>query len=73
MLHPRLARLFLLALGAVLSIPHSTWAQSPKEFKGHSALVYGLAFSPDGKLLATAGFDNEVKIWDFGTGKELRA
>ena len=44
----------------------------PDEFKGHTALVYQLAFSPDGKILATAGFDNLVKLWDFASGKELR-
>jgi WD40 repeat protein len=44
----------------------------PTELKGHTALVYGVAFSPDGKLLATAGFDNDVKLWDFGTAKEAR-
>src|ERR1700722_15251352 len=42
------------------------------ELKGHTALVYSLAFSPDGKLLVTAGFDNVLKVWDAATGKELR-
>ena len=44
----------------------------PAELRGHTALVYSVAFSPDGKQLATAGFDNVVKIWDTTTGKELR-
>src|SRR5690242_2517656 len=48
-------------------------AEAPPELKGHTALVYSLAFSPDGKFLATAGFDNAVKIWDFAAGaKEVR-
>src|SRR4051794_8624741 len=46
-------------------------AQAASEFKGHSGLVFSVAFSPDGKALATGSFDNTVKLWDFATGKEL--
>jgi len=52
-------------------MPRFMFADTPTELKGHQALVYSLAFSPDGKLLATAGFDNVVIIWDFSTAKEL--
>ena len=34
----------------------------------HSAAVLGLSFSPDGKLLATAGRDWRVRLWDGSTG-----
>src|SRR6266851_8616715 len=47
-------------------------AQTPTEFKGHTALIYHLAFSPDGRLLASAGFDNVVKLWEWPSGKEVR-
>jgi WD40 repeat protein len=30
---------------------------------GHSDHVYGVAFSPDGKTLATASFDLTIKLW----------
>ena len=33
--------------------------------------VYGLAFSPDGKKLAGACWDNQVRIWDSETGKHI--
>jgi WD40 repeat protein len=44
----------------------------PTELKAHAALVYTLAFHPDGQVLATAGFDGAAKLWDFPAGKELR-
>src|SRR5215471_12665047 len=63
-----------LALGLALSFAlcQLVVADAPTELKGHQALVYSLAFSPDGKLLATAGFDNVVKLWEFAAGKEAR-
>jgi WD40 repeat protein/tRNA A-37 threonylcarbamoyl transferase component Bud32 len=34
-------------------------------------LVWGMAFSSDGKRLVSAGQDGTVRVWDLGTGKEL--
>lgn len=36
---------------------------------GHTAPVDALAFSPDGKLLASGSRDKTVKLWDVTTGK----
>lgn len=41
-----------------------------KELK---ASVESIAFSSDGKSLATAGRDKMARVWDVGTGKELAA
>jgi WD40 repeat protein len=30
-------------------------------------LIYALAFSPDGKKFATAGYDRMIRVWDTGT------
>src|SRR6202008_4063769 len=41
--------------------------------RGHSSGVDGVAFSPDGKRLATASWDHTAKVWDVESGKELLA
>src|SRR6185295_14367804 len=38
---------------------------------GHNADVTQLAFSPDGKLLASSGADFVIRIWDLASGKEV--
>ena len=38
---------------------------------GHTDLVLDVAFSPDGKTLATCGADDSIRFWDTTTWKEI--
>ena len=42
-----------------------------RTLKGHAARVGPMAFSPDGKVLATGADDGSVRLWDPRTGQEL--
>jgi uncharacterized caspase-like protein len=44
-----------------------------RELAGHPRAVNALAFSPDGKLLASGGRDNLVKLWNAETGAQVRS
>ena len=43
-----------------------------KTLVGHRYTVHSVAFSPDGKILASGGEDNTIILWDTTTGEHTR-
>lgn len=65
--------------GALLATAHDTrsFIRSPDSleclttFEGHTYLVDSLAFSPDGRTVASGDGGGVVKLWDVAVGEEL--
>jgi WD40 repeat protein len=43
-----------------------------RTLKGHTDMVWSVAFSPDGSRLASGSWDKTIKIWDLARGNEPR-
>src|SRR6266498_1842040 len=70
----RLLILFLLWFTFVTTLTGGCAAQTRLVVQtGHSNNVSSVAFSPDGKTLASGSWDNTIKLWEVATGHELRA
>jgi hypothetical protein len=54
-------------VGLVNGLARVTHASRP--LTGHTDAVLGVAFSPDGKLLATASADRTARLWEVASGK----
>ncbi|KAJ1547816.1 hypothetical protein HK096_010944, partial [Nowakowskiella sp. JEL0078] len=55
-------------------IQHQTdWGSCLATLEGHSGAVWDVAFTPDGTMVATAGDDGSIKIWDAASGEVIRS
>ncbi len=46
-------------------------SQPQQILRGHSNLVWTVAFSPDGQTLASGGADQTIRLWDVNTGQAI--
>lgn len=74
--HPGWCSLALLIFASPLCCAQkATFSANPPELviqTGHSGKISSLAFSPDGKTLASSSQDKTIKFWNFATGEQLR-
>jgi WD40 repeat protein len=55
----------------IVNVWDAQTGQELLSWKAHDRSIYTLAFSPDGKRLASSADDETAKIWDPQTGQEL--
>src|SRR5258708_1836512 len=59
--------LLLMVIGAALQ----SCGKEQVTLRGHSLALASVAYSPDGKYLATGSYDKTAKVWDTNTNREL--
>ena len=63
-------------LGACVYGPEALSGQESlltKTLKGNSRIIYSVAFSPDGKYIASGGVDNTLRLWSLADGSAAKS
>ncbi len=72
--------LSLTATGLIVGLVYFSACSTPKQIespelliqRGHIRAVLSVAFSSDGKMLASGSEDDTIKLWDAGSGNLIR-
>ena len=62
----------LMIVALVVPVAHAADPSVLHTFKGHTDWVESVAFSPNGRTIASGSADKTLKVWDVNTGREIR-
>ena len=58
-------------LGLTVNLWDTSLKAAGPRLQGHEDFLYAVAYSPDGRTLATAGRDGLLKLWHLASDREL--
>jgi RNA polymerase sigma factor (sigma-70 family) len=67
------SRLIAWSEAEALVVADAATGKEIRRWPAHRGGVAPLTFAPDGKMLASAGSDSRIRVWDVGTGMEIRS
>jgi WD40 repeat protein/adenylylsulfate kinase-like enzyme len=59
------------SMQVLTALRQAVYGVNEHRLEGHSNSVYSVAFSPDGKTLASASADNTIKVWNLQSQKPI--